>query len=204
MLTELHTHVYHNARTHMHHTRTHMHTHMHTHTHTHTHIYTHTHRSLKLKDQAVEVVRDLIASHDSDNRFQGSEAHARISSIYLPVLSIVMDYYPQLYKGPDGWDDWTATFEKNSEVRRSVIIKESADVFEVVNPEVSGVSVVWCRCVWYVCRCVCAGVCGVCRCVWTHVMHGVCVCVCRCVCRCVWTHVMHGVCVCVHRICRMV
>ncbi|KAL5487361.1 hypothetical protein EMCRGX_G019952 [Ephydatia muelleri] len=92
-------------------------------------------KSLKLKDQAVEVVRDLIASHDSDNRFQGSEAHARISSIYLPVLSIVMDYYPQLYKGPDGWDDWTATFEKNSEVRRSVIIKESADVFEVVNPE---------------------------------------------------------------------
>ena len=85
------------------------------------------HRSSKLREQAIEVVRDLLASHDSDSRYNKLTARARIASLYLPLLSTIMDLYPHLYKGADGWEDWSTTFERNATVRRSVVIKEGVD-----------------------------------------------------------------------------
>lgn len=38
-----------------------------------------------------------------------------------------MDNYQHLYKGADGWEDWSTTFERNSAVRRSVVIRDSVD-----------------------------------------------------------------------------
>ncbi len=38
-----------------------------------------------------------------------------------------MDNYQHLYNGSDGWEDWATTFERNSAVRRSVVIRETAD-----------------------------------------------------------------------------
>ena len=38
-----------------------------------------------------------------------------------------MDNYQYLYKGADGWEDWSTTFERNASVRRSVVVKEGAD-----------------------------------------------------------------------------
>lgn len=84
-------------------------------------------RNSKLKEQAIQVLRDLLASHDSDSRFNTLEARASIASIYLPLLSVVMDNFQHLYKGADGWEDWSTTFERNSAVRRSVVIRESVD-----------------------------------------------------------------------------
>jgi hypothetical protein len=80
-----------------------------------------------LKEQAIQVLRDLLACHDSDSRYNTLESRAAISSIYLPLLSIVMDNYQHLYKGADGWEDWATTFERNSAVRRSVVIRDSVD-----------------------------------------------------------------------------
>ncbi|XP_003391040.2 PREDICTED: dedicator of cytokinesis protein 7-like, partial [Amphimedon queenslandica] len=82
-------------------------------------------RNSKLREQSVEVLRDLLASHDSDIRY--TNFRSRISSIYLPLLSIVMDNYHRLYKGADGWENLTNTFDRNTEVRRSVVIKEGSD-----------------------------------------------------------------------------
>ena len=84
-------------------------------------------RNSKLREQAIEVLRDLLASHDSDSRYNNPEIRARIASIYLPLLSVIMDNYQHLYKGSDGWEDWSTTFERNTEVRRSMVIKESPD-----------------------------------------------------------------------------
>lgn len=84
-------------------------------------------RNSKLKEQAIQVLRDLLASHDSDSRYDNSESRASIASIYLPLLSVVMDNYQHLYKGADGWEDWATTFERNSAVRRSVVIRDTAD-----------------------------------------------------------------------------
>ena len=55
-------------------------------------------RNSKLREQAVEVLRDLLASHDSDVRYNTPVAQSRIASIYLPLLSIVMDNYSGLYR----------------------------------------------------------------------------------------------------------
>lgn len=68
-----------------------------------------------------------MASHDSDSRFDSPEARAVIASVYLPLLSVLMDNYHHLYKGGDGWEDWTTTFERNTSVRRSVVIREAFD-----------------------------------------------------------------------------
>ena len=38
-----------------------------------------------------------------------------------------MDNYQILYKGADGWEDWSTTFERNTAVRRrSVVIRGDA------------------------------------------------------------------------------
>ena len=84
-------------------------------------------RNSKLKEQAIQVLRDLLASHDSDSRYNTPKSRATISSIYLPLLSVVMDNYQHLYKGADGWEDWATTFERNSAVRRSVVIRDTVD-----------------------------------------------------------------------------
>ena len=52
----------------------------------------------KLREQAVEVLRDLIGGHDCDLRYGTAEARSRIASLYLPLLSVVMDNYHRLYK----------------------------------------------------------------------------------------------------------
>lgn len=93
-------------------------------------------KNSKLREQAIECLRDLLASHDSDSRYNSPESRARIASIYLPLLSIVMDNYQHLYKGADGWEDWTTTFERNTDIRRSVVVKESIDGgWEIETPE---------------------------------------------------------------------
>lgn len=84
------------------------------------------HRSPKLREQAIQVLRDLLAGHDSDLRYNSGEARAKIASIYLPLLSVVMDNYQLLYKGADGWEDWSTTFERNTSVRRSVVIRSDS------------------------------------------------------------------------------
>ena len=60
-------------------------------------------RNSKLREQAVEVLRDLLAGHDSDTRYTAPECRSRISSIYLPLLSVVMDNYHRLYKVGVAW-----------------------------------------------------------------------------------------------------
>ncbi len=38
-----------------------------------------------------------MASHDADERYQDLDIKARVASLYLPILGIVMDCLPQLY-----------------------------------------------------------------------------------------------------------
>ena len=46
----------------------------------------------------MEVLRDLLSAHDSDVRYSSVVSRARIASIYLPLLSVVMDNFHRLYK----------------------------------------------------------------------------------------------------------
>lgn len=47
--------------------------------------------------KAVNTVYYLITLHDSDSRFAEPECKARVATLYLPLLVIVMDMLPQLH-----------------------------------------------------------------------------------------------------------
>ncbi|XKL65388.1 hypothetical protein PGB90_008808 [Kerria lacca] len=50
-----------------------------------------------LHSKVVNIIRNLMTSHDSDVRYAESECKARVAALYLPLLLIVMDMLPQLY-----------------------------------------------------------------------------------------------------------
>jgi len=41
-------------------------------------------------------VRNLLASHDVDPRYQNREVKARIAKLYVPLIGVVIDALPQL------------------------------------------------------------------------------------------------------------
>ncbi|XP_072019097.1 dedicator of cytokinesis protein 7-like isoform X1 [Amphiura filiformis] len=54
-----------------------------------------THNS-NLHRQAIDMVCNLLASHDADERFTDPDCRMRVASLYVPLLSVVMDALPQL------------------------------------------------------------------------------------------------------------
>ncbi|KPJ13246.1 Dedicator of cytokinesis protein 6 [Papilio machaon] len=52
-----------------------------------------------LQQAAVNGVLALLTAHDADPRLQAAALKARVASLYLPLLGIVMDAQPQLHRG---------------------------------------------------------------------------------------------------------
>ncbi|KAJ0181570.1 hypothetical protein K1T71_002292 [Dendrolimus kikuchii] len=52
-----------------------------------------------LQCAAVNAVLSLLTAHDADPRLASPEVKARVAALYLPLLGIVMDAQPQLYRG---------------------------------------------------------------------------------------------------------
>ncbi|CAH1775987.1 unnamed protein product, partial [Owenia fusiformis] len=46
---------------------------------------------------AINLVRNILTSHDEDPRYVDVDVKARVAALYLPLLGIVMDALPQLY-----------------------------------------------------------------------------------------------------------
>ena len=53
-------------------------------------------RQQALHRKAISVVRNLLASHDVDPRYHQRDAKARIATLYVPLIGIVIDALPQL------------------------------------------------------------------------------------------------------------
>jgi len=53
-------------------------------------------RHQHLHRKAISVVQNLLASHDVDLRYQSRDAKARIATLYVPLIGIVIDALPQL------------------------------------------------------------------------------------------------------------
>ncbi|XP_055386415.1 dedicator of cytokinesis protein 7 [Condylostylus longicornis] len=51
-----------------------------------------------LHGKAIRCVRNLMTSHDLDERYSDPDARARVAALYLPLISIVMDTIPQLHE----------------------------------------------------------------------------------------------------------
>ncbi|XP_038219758.1 dedicator of cytokinesis protein 7 [Zerene cesonia] len=54
-----------------------------------------------LQCAAVGAVLSLLAAHDADARLAPAALRARVAALYLPLLAIVLDAQPQLYRGFD-------------------------------------------------------------------------------------------------------
>ncbi|XP_016979393.1 dedicator of cytokinesis protein 7 isoform X2 [Drosophila rhopaloa] len=52
----------------------------------------------QLHGKAIRCIRNLMMSHDLDNRYSDMEARARVAALYIPLLSIVMDSISQLHQ----------------------------------------------------------------------------------------------------------
>ncbi|CDQ92070.1 unnamed protein product [Oncorhynchus mykiss] len=50
-----------------------------------------------LHKKVVSVVHNLLSSHDSDPRYADPEVKARVATLYLPLIGIVMETLPQLH-----------------------------------------------------------------------------------------------------------
>ena len=50
-----------------------------------------------LHSKAINVVKNLLMSHDSDPRYRDRDIKARVALLYLPILGIVMDTIAQLH-----------------------------------------------------------------------------------------------------------
>ncbi|KAL5279484.1 DOCK6 family protein [Megaselia abdita] len=51
-----------------------------------------------LHDKAIRCIKNLMISHDIDPRYSEPEAKARVASLYIPLLNIIMDTIPQMHQ----------------------------------------------------------------------------------------------------------
>ena len=58
-------------------------------------------RSPGLHARAANLVRNLLTSHDYDPRYSDTGCKARVATLYLPLIGVLIDALPHLY-------DWNA------------------------------------------------------------------------------------------------
>uniref|UniRef100_A0A8C6TBE8 Dedicator of cytokinesis 7 n=1 Tax=Neogobius melanostomus TaxID=47308 RepID=A0A8C6TBE8_9GOBI len=59
-----------------------------------------------LHKKVVNVVHNLLSSHDSDPRYADPEVKARVAMLYLPLIGIVMESLPQLHDFTESHNQW--------------------------------------------------------------------------------------------------
>ncbi|XP_042178320.1 dedicator of cytokinesis protein 7 isoform X12 [Oncorhynchus tshawytscha] len=59
-----------------------------------------------LHKKVVSVVHNLLSSHDSDPRYADPEVKARVATLYLPLIGIVMETLPQLHDFTESHNQW--------------------------------------------------------------------------------------------------
>ncbi|KAG8534913.1 hypothetical protein GDO81_029960 [Engystomops pustulosus] len=50
-----------------------------------------------LHKKVINMVHNLLSTHDSDPRYADPEVKARVAMLYLPLIGIIMETVPQLY-----------------------------------------------------------------------------------------------------------
>ena len=61
-------------------------------------------RKPEVHHKAVNMVRNLLTSHDFDSRFLETSLRCRVANLYLPLIAIIIDNLPKLFA-------WTAEGE---------------------------------------------------------------------------------------------
>ena len=61
-------------------------------------------RKPEVHHKAVNMVRNLLTSHDFDSRFNETNLRSRVANLYLPLIAIIIDNFQKLFA-------WTAEGE---------------------------------------------------------------------------------------------
>ena len=77
-----------------------------------------------LHARAANLVRNLLTGHDWDPRYSDAGCKARVASLYLPLIGVLLEALPHLY-------DW------NSEAKGRPVAERGEDQAEAVNPDVA-------------------------------------------------------------------
>uniref|UniRef100_A0AAR2KEL2 Dedicator of cytokinesis 7 n=1 Tax=Pygocentrus nattereri TaxID=42514 RepID=A0AAR2KEL2_PYGNA len=74
-----------------------------------------------LHKKVINVVHNLLSSHDSDPRYADPEVKARVAMLYLPLIGIVMETLPQLHDFTGMCKSlWSSEAEGNSMISQTV------------------------------------------------------------------------------------
>lgn len=71
-------------------------------------------RSPGLHARAANLVRNLLTSHDYDVRYVDANCKARVATLYLPLIGVLLDALPHLY-------DWNVEGKGNRLLHQSSI-----------------------------------------------------------------------------------
>ena len=55
----------------------------------------------QLQNKAINIISNLLASHDMDTRYKALDVKAKVATLYLPLIKIVIDCLPQLFHPPN-------------------------------------------------------------------------------------------------------
>jgi hypothetical protein len=69
-------------------------------------IVTRYHRSPALHARAANLVRNLLTSHDWDPRYSDASCKARVATLYLPLIGVLLEALPHLF-------DWNSETKGN-------------------------------------------------------------------------------------------
>lgn len=60
-------------------------------------------RLFGLHKKVINMVHNLLSSHDSDPRYADPQVKARVAMLYLPLIGVIMETVPQLYDFTGIW-----------------------------------------------------------------------------------------------------
>lgn len=86
-----------------------------------------------LHSKIVNIIRNLMTSHDSDVRYAEPECKARVAALYLPLLLIVMDMLPQLYS-------WNNDLKSRSLLKNNADNEQTSGIHQSVAMAIAGTS----------------------------------------------------------------
>ncbi|ESO12296.1 hypothetical protein HELRODRAFT_158781 [Helobdella robusta] len=86
----------------------------------------------QLQIKSINLVSNLIASHDMDPRFRSSEAKSRVATLYLPIVKIVIDILLKLFQPSN---DSKNRCPESAAINQSVALAIAGSASYNLNPE---------------------------------------------------------------------
>uniref|UniRef100_A0A7M5X2J4 Dedicator of cytokinesis protein 7 n=2 Tax=Clytia hemisphaerica TaxID=252671 RepID=A0A7M5X2J4_9CNID len=81
---------------------------------------------LDIMTDAVEVLRDIISTHDQDSRYESSLCRGRVASLYLPLIGVAMEVLPYLHGYESDRDEQLINENVANAIANSSVLSKSS------------------------------------------------------------------------------